>query len=56
MSGQLQVEYETLESTARSSDSLAASFGAQLKSLEGTVRSLVWQGQSGAAFRAISTS
>jgi WXG100 family type VII secretion target len=51
MSGQLQVEYETLEASAKSADNLAQSFGAQLKSLESTVRAMVWQGQSGTAFQ-----
>jgi len=50
-SGQLQVEYETLEASAKSADNLAAAFGAQLKSLEQTVRAVVWQGQSGTAFQ-----
>jgi WXG100 family type VII secretion target len=49
--GQLQVEYETLETTAKSADNLATTFGAQLKSLEQTVGTMVWQGQSGAAFQ-----
>jgi WXG100 family type VII secretion target len=50
-SGQLQVEYETLEASARSADNLATSFGAQLKTLEQTVKSMVWHGQSGTAFQ-----
>ena len=50
-SSQLQVEYDTLETSAKSADNLATMFGSQLKALEGTVRNMVWQGQSGTAFQ-----
>jgi WXG100 family type VII secretion target len=49
--GQLQVQYETLEASAKQSDNLAASFGSQLKALEQSVAAMVWQGNSGTAFQ-----
>lgn len=46
----LQVEYSTLESSAKRADSMAQDFASQLKQLESTVMAMVWKGQSGQAF------
>lgn len=51
MSENLQVTYETLESTAAKSDATAQAFMEQLTQLEGQVKAMVWQGQSGTAFQ-----
>ena len=51
MSENLQVTYETLESAAAKSDATAQAFMDQLTQLEGQVKAMVWQGQSGTAFQ-----
>ena len=51
MAENLQVTYQTLEAAAARADATAQAFADQLSQLESSVRSMVWQGQSGTAFQ-----